>query len=719
MKNSIRWVTLGAVFLIPLLPFVVANSYFFPFITGKNFDFRILVEIAFAGWAYLAFADVKYRPRFSWTAILLGLFTIWMAVADALGVNPAKAFWSNFERMDGWVTLIHLLMLFLVMGSMFTVDKLWQKWWFTFLAISALICAYSLLQVAHVLAIHQGGVRLDATFGNSDYLACYMLFAIAVSVWQSFAAKNTVLRWSLIVLSAFEVIVLFYTATRGAILGFVGAAVFGALLWIFESGKQGRKYAGGTLLVFLVLIGGFFLIRNEPWIQKDPTFSRIATISLADPETHTRLTIWHMAYEGFLEKPIHGWGQEGFNYVFNKYYEPSLYNQEPWFDRAHNMYLDWLIAGGAPALLLYLALLLSAVIALYRSDMPRAERILLLSGLAAYCFQGLFVFDNLFSYVPFIAFLAMAHGISSRPINRLEKAPIPAEATMTTVALPIVFVALVLALWFVNVPSMSAAGDLIVAISPAQSIDQNIALFKKAFADNSFAQQEITEQLVTFTTTTIGSQDPTITSAQKQELFTYATQQMNALVTLIPNDARIRLEYTLLLRSGGDFADALKQIGIAEQLSPHKQSIITEQGVDEWESGNPAAANAAFQKAYAIDTSVPALASYAAAGDIITNNLPAAKALLLQAHGTTTVTDDVVMLAYYQTKDYPDFINSWQLRVAQSGGSVDSEFGYAEALANGGQIAAAKAVIQAAITQHPEAATQGTQILNQINAIGG
>ena len=717
MKNSIRWVTLGAVFLIPLLPFLVANSYFFPFITGKNFAFRILVEIAFAGWVYLAFADVKYRPRFSWTAVMLGLFTLWMAIADALAVNPAKAFWSNFERMDGWVTLIHLFMLFLVMGSMFAIDKLWQRWWFTFLSISALICLYSLLQVGHVLAIHQGGVRVDATFGNSDYLACYMLFAIAISVWQAFVAKNQLLRWALIVLTVFEIIVLFFTATRGAILGFVGAAVLGALLWMFESGKQGRKMAGGTLLVFLVLIGGFFLIRNEPWIQKDPTLGRIATISLSDPETHTRITIWHMALEGFMEKPVHGWGQEGFNYVFNKYYEPQLYEQEPWFDRAHNMYLDWLVAGGAPALLLYLALLVSAVIALYRSDVSRSERILLLSGLAAYCFQGLFVFDNLFSYVPFIAFLAMAHAASSRPIKRLENAPVPAESTMLTVALPITVVALILVLWFVNAPSMAAAGDLIPAITPGQSIDDNIAAFKKAYGDNSFAQQEITEQLVTFTTSALSSQDPSITTAQKQELFTYATQQMNALVTKIPMDARIRLEYTLLLRAGGDFPDALKQVAIAEQLSPAKQSIITEQGIDEWESGNTAAANAAFQKAYQIDPTFPELAAYAAAGDIISGNLPAAKTLLLQADGTTTVTDDVIMLAYYQTKDYPDFINSWQLRVVQSGGSADTEFGYAEALANGGQIAAAKAEIQTAIAQHPDAEAQGNQILAQINTI--
>jgi len=43
-----------------------------------------------------------------------------------------------------------------------------------------------------------------------------------------------------------------------------------------------------------------------------------------------------MAWEGVKEKPLLGWGQENFNLVFNKYYEPSLYGQEVWFDRVHN-----------------------------------------------------------------------------------------------------------------------------------------------------------------------------------------------------------------------------------------------------------------------------------------------------------------------------------------------------------------------------------------------
>jgi O-antigen ligase/tetratricopeptide (TPR) repeat protein len=714
-----RWIVLGALFIIPFLALYVSDSLFFPFITGKNFAFRILVEIAFAGWILLMLADAKYRPRFSWTAAIFGLFVIWMAIADAFAVNPAKAFWSNFERMDGWVTLIHVFAFFLVTGSIFAADKLWRKWWLTFLSVSAIVCVYGFLQVGHVLAIHQGGVRLDATFGNSDYLACFMLFAIAVSLWQAFETKVTKgafnwLRYLLLVLTVLEIIILFLTATRGAILGFIGAIGIGALLWMIESGKKGRQYAGLALVALVIVVGGFFLLRNEPFIIQDPTFGRLATISLHDPETDTRLVIWGMALQGFEQKPVTGWGQEGFNYVFNQYYKPVLNDQEPWFDRAHNMYLDWLVAGGFPALLLFLVLLGTAIYALYKSQVSRTERILLLSALAAYCFQGFFVFDNLFSYIPLAAVLAIAHGASSRPIKRLENVPVLGSSDLLTYAFPVTLVVLAVVLWMVNIPNMNAAGDLIAAITPSSDPTVNIAAFKKTYADGSFADQEITEQLITYAESVISSQ--TISTDNKQAFFTYTLQQANAIVTKIPKDARIRLQFALLYRSAGDYPDALTQIHIAEQLSPEKQNIIIEEGVEDVQSGNIAAGAAAFNKAYALDTTFADVGVYAAAGDIMNGQLATGKALLQKLYGTTAVDQDIVLLAYYQIKDYPDFIAVWQKRVADQNNAATAEFGLAAAYVNAGDVADAKAELQTILSQHPDQSTEVTAFLSQLQS---
>ena len=68
-NNIIKWTIITGLWAVLLTPFFVANSMFFPYITGKNFAFRIIIEIIFALWVYLAFVDAKYRPKFSWLAV--------------------------------------------------------------------------------------------------------------------------------------------------------------------------------------------------------------------------------------------------------------------------------------------------------------------------------------------------------------------------------------------------------------------------------------------------------------------------------------------------------------------------------------------------------------------------------------------------------------------------------------------------------------------------
>ena len=267
-------------------------------------------------------------------------------------------------------------------------------------------------------------------------------------------------------------------------------------------------------------------------------------------------------------------------------------------------------------------------------------------------------------------------------------------------------------IWFVNVPNIRAAGDIIAAITPTSDVNTNIAAFKQAYADGSFGNQEITEQLLSFAETEV--QDSNISNADKQTLFTYAIQQGQALVAAIPMDARIRLELALALRAGGDYPDALKQSSVAGELSPTKQTILIEEGVEEWQNGDAKDAGADFTKAYELDTSFTTAAAYAAGGDIINGNLAEGKALLQQTFGTTTVDQDPVLLSYYQAKDFPDLLDVSQLRIVDDGYSAAAEFAYAAALADAGDTAAARAEIQAAITAHPDAASEGAAMLAQL-----
>jgi len=250
LNTTLRYIIIGGIFLLPFIPFIITKSMFFPFIVGKNFAFRIIVEIIFASWVVFAWRDVRYRLQFSWIfaalAILIGVVTI----ADIFGEDFFRSFWSNYERMDGLVTLLHLFLLFIVAGSVMNTKLLWMRFLQTSLAASVIVSIYGIFQLLDKIIINQGGVRVDATLGNATYLAGYLLFHIFFAAFL-FAQKN-VPNWLRIcygVIIALHIFILFNTMTRGSILALLGSTMLTALLLVFLGGHTPRikKYAAGML----------------------------------------------------------------------------------------------------------------------------------------------------------------------------------------------------------------------------------------------------------------------------------------------------------------------------------------------------------------------------------------------------------------------------------------------------------------------------------------
>jgi O-antigen ligase len=382
----------------------VSGSFFFPFVVTKAFAWRAIVEIIFASWVLLALLDSNYRPKKSFILYAILAFLAIIGLADLFGVAPVKSFWSNFERMEGFITLLHLGAFFAVISSVFREED-WNKWWNTTLVAAFLMVLYSLLQIVGFKTINQGGVRVDGTFGNAIYLAVYMLFHFFIAVlfmWRSRANKTKVYVYGVLAISYLWI--LYFTATRGAILGLLGGLVVTALLNIKnKEDKVIRKYSIAILSALVILIGGFFLIKNTSFVEKSPVLSRFSSLTTEEIKTQGRYFVWPIALKGIAERPILGWGQENFNYVFNKHYTPDMYRLEPWFDRAHNIFLDWAIAGGILGLVAYLFLYVSLLYSMWNKDskLSHAEKSILTGLLVAYFFHNFFVFDHLVSYTLF------------------------------------------------------------------------------------------------------------------------------------------------------------------------------------------------------------------------------------------------------------------------------------------------------------------------------
>lgn len=577
LKKALVWLMTGSVFLVLLTPFIFYTDLYFPFITGKAYYFRILVELGVAAWLGLMLLDPAYRPQRSCVLWSFTALIVVAGIATFAGVNPQYSFWSNFERMEGYVTFLHLFGFFFVLTAALRTHDLWKWFLNTAVVVGVLQVGWAALQVAGVLAVGMSQDRIDGTLGNATYLAIYMVFTffIALFLLVTHRGEQWVRYWYGVAM-LLTTIAVFWTATRGSLLGLIGgvAVTAGLLALAHRTNKRIRHAAygvAGVVLVFAVLVIGF---KDSAIVQNVNALRRVADISFTETTTIARFYNWNTAWQGIKERPILGYGLGNYAPIFDTYYNPKMWNQEQWFDRVHNIIFDWLVAAGFVGLLSYLSVLAVVVYYIYtrKGSFTASERAVLIGLLAAYCFHNLFVFDNLVSYIYFVILLGLVHTRVSTPFGGVCMTPVQQR-----VAVPAALVLLVLifplTVWAVNAPSYIQGTSLINAlrISDASRIPEMQAHFERALARETFGDTETRQQLMVFTGRVVAL--PNVPREQKQALVDFTAAQMQREIDLRPRDPKFLALAGQFLMQTGNPEEALKVYEQAVSLSPQKQSL--------------------------------------------------------------------------------------------------------------------------------------------------
>lgn len=722
-NKILRRISLIGIFLIPFIPLIVSYGSFFPFITGKNFAFRVLVEIVFACWLILALRSEVFRPKKHLLVWILSAFLVVMFIADALSLNAYKSFWSNFERMEGFVTLAHLMAYFLVLGSVLNTQKLWTRFFQTIVGVSAIVSIYSFFQLVGVFAIHQGAQRLDATLGNATYLAVYLLFTAFLTVLLWLKDQNgTGMKVTYGAILFLQLFSLYNTATRGALLGLIGGVLVTlAYLAIFEKVHlKLKKFAVWSLLAVIIAVIGFALLRNSQFLQNKGPISRLANISLS--EGAPRFQIWNMAWQGFKEKPIFGWGQESFNYVFNKYYSPEMYAQEQWFDRAHNVFLDWLISGGILGFLGYLCLYLMAIyLVWHNSDSRRlsvSEKAVLIGLIVAYGINNIFVFDQLVSYLMFFSLLSYLYAketstLSDNGVNLNLKYHFEQGLT-DRIFIPAIVVLAILFIYSTNFRSLMQSRTLSQAVQQQSGgPTKTLELFKEAVAYNSFGLAEVRELLAQNAYALARTNAPI---EVKKEFFDFTKEELLKQVEKTPQDARYQLFMGNFLDNFQMYDDALKYLNKALELSPKKQTILFEIGSIYLARGDYNQALTILKKAVDLEPNFLEAKKIYALGAIYAKKIDLAKELLLPIYGSILIPDDRFVNAFAAIGDFDSVAKIWQLKIADSPNDPSPRLSLAATYLKLGQRQAAVAEIQKAIEINPSIKDQGEYYIREIQA---
>lgn len=427
-----RWFIYAAL----LSPMFVARGLFFPFVTAKQIYFRFCVEGALAFFFFYLIGEIFSRneQRIKNTlaalkhhllhpAILsISAFGVLMVIASFFSQNPSFSFWSNFERGDGSFQILHYVLFAILIKVLFTNEKSLYHLIIAQIIVSIPVSMYAFGQM---LADQSGqsyfiaaSERVSGTLGNPSYLACYLIFNLAFILYVVLKTKDSLLKYALLTLGLLQIFLIFKAQTQGAFVGGVIGILFFAFHTYFTSENEKIKkiglWIGGVSVALIILFLG---TRDLAVWKKVPLINRMADISAAYNNVKPRFWTWGSAVEGIWEKPILGWGLENFPYSFDKYYNPLHYGRESFFDRTHNLFLEYFSGGGILAFFAWL----SAIFFYYRSIIKRKNSVLksiLLSVPIMYLVQGLFLFDVLAIYISF--FLFFIFGINTSLENEPE-----------------------------------------------------------------------------------------------------------------------------------------------------------------------------------------------------------------------------------------------------------------------------------------------------------
>ncbi len=506
MKHTGLGVSSALVFA--LLPFFSLNHFFYGDINGKFFLLTF-----FSAVAVLVFASTLFQKKYTFSLkgryalFALGALLLVQYVSTVFGVFPERSLWSDIFWSSGVLFITHLALLAIVLGELLNAKdwSLVRKWVAVssaFFALLTIVGQYGLGVTGTFLWANLEGSGL--TLGNETYAGAYLLIAFIFGFIEYFRTekKSTwrrVLLGSLVLTGLSPLLfniglllgktpILEVFSNPSLLLGNARAssAAFFALLgflagygvirtFVAEKSKVLATYIWSALVLVVLVAGTSLLFVSGSAVQN----AYIESSSAARP------LVWQASWNAFAEKPYLGWGPENFNHAFEENFDNRLFQEENlgeiWFERAHNVFLDTLVAQGVVGVLAFTLLTLCFIFAVYRARkknlLTEMDAVLLFALVPAHLLQMQTGFDTVGSYA--LLALALAYVLSLEKAMAGEGKVYP-KMLVQGKAVGLVVLALA-SLWFITLGE-SARQSAIVETMQAKTPELQMKAIEKSLS---------------------------------------------------------------------------------------------------------------------------------------------------------------------------------------------------------------------------------------------
>lgn len=585
-------------FFVPLI--VIPSSFIFPFIVPKILLFRSLVTLMLAGYILLLVINwQEYRPRLTILNLVLAAFLASFALSTFIGVDWYHSFWDNHERMLGLFTVSHYIAYYFICSSVFKNWKEWRLALRIFLIAGALMAIVGLFQVISPdLLLNRGSDRVSSTLGNPIYVGGYGLFLSFVAFLLVIREKSNFWRYLEIVLGVMAILAMFFSGTRGAMLGLIagiGVVLLGYII-VLKQYLKTRLALGVILIVGFISLLTLYNFRQTNFVKNIPAVGRAINTSLTDVKKSARWVAWEISVVSWKARPVFGWGPNNYFYAFNQYYNPKSLEfgyGETWFDNAHNIIMNTLTVQGLIGLIVYLSIFVFGVISVwksYRFDQLNMQ-VTVVGGafLVAHLVQNVTVFENPTSYLYFMVWLALLNRLANSKVI-LPKSETEAKIKSTAkpdrqIGYGSLITATALALLFVFIFNIQPARANIKTLNSLKVLSGNPMLafseMKDALAFSSPHIDDIRADIGRTVLQVLPGVSKTLGQQRSEEILDIAYQALEENLTLHPLDIRNQMTLSQLAQMKGMLSNKAEYFVASERYledalakSPKRQQVI-------------------------------------------------------------------------------------------------------------------------------------------------
>ncbi len=479
MKKFLLYSLLTGIFSTAFLPFLAAKSMVYGFISIKAFSLQILIQILFCLWLTLIVKYHEFRPRFSWMLASLCLFVFLSAVSNLVGIAPSQSMLGDTHRIEGWIQLVHILVFFIIIISVMQSQKLWHwffrcwifafwgyfAWKFLHFLFGALAGRLPFSFMEFRLSMYMGDDRIDGPLGNSMFFSIYLLFRVFLScilMHESIKNRKEKPGWrnhSYLLYIAdigLNLFLIYHAVTKSVFLGLFLSSLIILFFMIWKSKNRAIKVSAISLsiLLFIACIG-LYQLKDTEIIKNHPALGRFYSLS-SQGTLWVRIYNYRAAWEGFKERPILGWGQEGFTYAFDKYYPSAMSYYGEWSDRVHNAFLEMLLTRGILGTISYLSLWVIMLYILWKVRKDIWNNVFILCVIISYACYLLFSFPTIADE---LLFFIIAAYLLRKSKDFHEEVPILSESKPSispAIVLLVTFIPLCLSLFHWYIPQIQS-----------------------------------------------------------------------------------------------------------------------------------------------------------------------------------------------------------------------------------------------------------------------